>query len=1446
MSVEVRASTDCITANAPVSDVFAVKPPLDTSFKKNTAVIKKFRTSLTPDNTASLLKDIATVSLEKYLPEVISAVSEGLLKAKATGDINTAVEIVSALHQRFGRAFTPFIVWNIAKGLSTPGKEQLRGLPADQKEKEEAARLVRQRVLLRVATELWLVGVVRTLDDAINPDESAASASGSKSADNAKKQTTTTIAKSGEDEPLPLEALKDILSRDREGVNLPLVVLFIKNFSWDVLGVKARVTARKGLEQKPGAEESAQPADGDALPTNGNGAADPMDQPLTESSIQTRFRNVLTTYFSGVSKYIHNEHRRLQQQSKRNSEAYVRSGEVFEDRQQAFEKATKAQEKLVANAQTVAEALGLEMPDLSDEDETKEAGEGMIRESGSMFKKGEDGAGNGMWEDEDQRRFYEDIIDLRARVPSVLLDEGRKATSGPSEKPKEEEAVKSGASDTVNDELAAKTGDLDLNVDSVDRDTTIANKTVGAQVDALLIRLPELTNRDLIDNFAYEFCFLNSKASRNRLIKVLEDIPRGRTDLLPYYSRVIAALNKAGLTDITAAMLTYLDKEFRSLQKRKEKDQLASVRSQNAKYISEMTKFGLVPEHVIFHCFKVALDDFSKVNIEIICILLEGCGRYLLRTAATQPRMINFTPATVFDTHSNIQQLETLQRKKDAHHLSPQDRVSIENAFYYVSPPERPSIVAKERSPSELYVRKLIYLDLNKKNYNKTIKSLRKLHWEDPDIVHMLVKVSTKIWKVKYSNVFLIAILVFGLFRYHQDFGIRVVDGVLENIRVGLEENDYRMNQRRIATIKYLGELYNYKMIDSPVIFDTLYLILSFGYEETPRPGLFNPLDPPDNHFRIRLVCTLLDTCGECFDRGSSKKKLDFFLAFFQYYIHLKERVPMDVEFMIQDTFQLVRPNWALHTSLEEAGKAFQEAAAKIYGPAEAADDDSSGTDEAVGSDMEDEEIKLSDDEMDVEPETAAGQEANGGGNEDDESGSEDGSSESGDPDDDGVVYSRPQEQRDPEAEADFDREFAKIMAESLESRKFERKTVFDVPLPIKKTITVQAAPPPPTGFTGITMSMLEDDEDEVPPAPKPGIMTFSLLTKRGNKQQTREIELPSDSTFAVAMKSKQEAEREERQRIKDRVLHYERMEEDTAPFEPQRPNTNGANLRYGDKNKTVRGKKLQLGDFNWYEHNPNHNQMMIPRSQYRKTTTRSSPTARSGDSFSPSIAHNKKEQQLSSSVDPSIQQMKAVRGDQPPCTENERNSETHKNMKTTMPQDAVHIKPTNENNGALPAFNRRQAPAMSNSLNMTNRQNSSFAAGKGINDQKQNHRNNQNMNYANYASSPRSYQGNRGGFNNYNQTTLTIGRGCDGGSANVGRNSGASGYRNANYQYRNNNSTRSGRGSRGNNLQYRAAPDYSTSSEIISTTEAQRSVRPPTPPPLPAIDAALWPALGK
>ena len=45
-------------------------------------------------------------------------------------------------------------------------------------------------------------------------------------------------------------------------------------------------------------------------------------------------------------------------------------------------------------------------------------------------------------------------------------------------------------------------------------------------------------------------------------------------------------------------------------------------------------------------------------------------------------------------------------------------------------------------------------------------------------------------------------------------------------------------------------------------------------------------LDPPEHLFRIRLVCILLDTCGQYFDRGSLKRKLDCFIVYFQVLNH--------------------------------------------------------------------------------------------------------------------------------------------------------------------------------------------------------------------------------------------------------------------------------------------------------------------------------------------------------------------------------------------------------------------------------------------------------------------------------------------------------------------------------------------------------------------------------
>lgn len=88
-------------------------------------------------------------------------------------------------------------------------------------------------------------------------------------------------------------------------------------------------------------------------------------------------------------------------------------------------------------------------------------------------------------------------------------------------------------------------------------------------------------------------------------------------------------------------------------------------------------------------------------------------------------------------------------------------------------------------------------------------------------------------------------------------------------------------------------------------------------------------------------------------------------------------------------------------------------------------------------------------------------------------------------------MVTRREPEVDPEAEAEFDREYAKMMAESMESRKFEKKQLFDAPLPVRP----KSREP----------SSMVETAAEAPTLGKEK-MAFSLLTKKGNRQQVGRV----------------------------------------------------------------------------------------------------------------------------------------------------------------------------------------------------------------------------------------------------------------------------------------------------------------------------------------------------
>ena len=162
--------------------------------------------------------------------------------------------------------------------------------------------------------------------------------------------------------------------------------------------------------------------------------------------------------------------------------------------------------------------------------------------------------------------------------------------------------------------------------------------------------LPECNRRESTDLLAEKFCNNHgaSKSSRKRLSKALFLVPRTRLDLLPYYSRVAATLQRVFPTDVGPQLIQDLEAQFHGLARWK-KNQNLEGRIKNARFIGELTKFRVAPPIVSLRCMRRCLDDFTGYNIDIACCLLESCGRFLHRLKHTNRRITD-----VMDTMMRI------------------------------------------------------------------------------------------------------------------------------------------------------------------------------------------------------------------------------------------------------------------------------------------------------------------------------------------------------------------------------------------------------------------------------------------------------------------------------------------------------------------------------------------------------------------------------------------------------------------------------------------------------------------------------------------------------------------------------------------------------------------------------------------------------------------------
>ncbi|KAK0162145.1 hypothetical protein PV327_008507 [Microctonus hyperodae] len=632
---------------------------------------------------------------------------------------------------------------------------------------------------------------------------------------------------------------------------------------------------------------------------------------ILSSEKQQNVRALLRDYYNSLCKHLMKDHKELQAFEKQNRKILQTRGELSSERKEKLEVLQVSYGRLLINVQNFAETLDEPMPQLPIDNEVRTETD----ESLKMISESEENSVmEDMWGDDETRRFYQTLPDLTVFLPGSYLREMPKTDA-----PVTEEVL-----------------DEDINYDELDdvekseecepeiEEPQIANISNKILLDAFLTHLPNCVNREMIDNAAVDFLInLNTKHNKKKLIKALFGVSRIRLDLLPFYSRLAAILYPV-MPDIANELCTMLKHDFKYHVRKKDQINIES-KVKVVRYIGELVKFKLYSKIEALYCLKVLLHDFTHHHIEMTCNLLETCGRFLFCSS---------------DSHQRTKvYLEQMMRKKAVTALDSRYVTIIENAYYYVNPPESTGGLAKkQRPPMHEFIRKLLYQDLSKTNTDKVLKWMRKLDWDDENISSYAIKCLTAAYNVKYLNIRCVGSLLAALVAHYEAVGPHVVDGVLEDIRLCMEINSPKFNQRRIAMVKYLGELYNYRMVESGDIFRTLYLLITFGVSMD--HAIPSPLDPPDHLFRIRLVCTLLETCGQYFSGGSSKKKLDYFLIFFQNYYWFKytdpiwnaENIfPIGIDYMYRDTLTMLRPKMQLFHSYKESQYAIEELKNTLY-----------------------------------------------------------------------------------------------------------------------------------------------------------------------------------------------------------------------------------------------------------------------------------------------------------------------------------------------------------------------------------------------------------------------------------------------------------------------------------------------------------------------------------
>ena len=911
------------------------KKSLKSDLKKCTAFVKKIKSGSyhTPTELNSPNNPIRTLNLTRYVEEVAAALTEPQTKVKQS-EIPGMVMLCVEMHRRY-ETFSKALIPTLLAGVSGNSG------------KSDDGECLPRRICLRLLTEFVLHGIITDMKPLVKVVKDAAGVPSEEGKDYAVTDANiiVTFSKSGGHEMLG--SIPRSVRLDCERLQ--------KEISGEGEGNLANVECAQTAEEAP-VESPFVPTLSNALMEKSMLAMELFTSTAPNSrAVPLKMTASLHTHCTGAYRTLAKSyvatHRRLQKLEKRCEQDRLLQGNLSEAREKGLKDAKSLMESLTKSVESLAEVLDRDIPLLAEEEALEEEIDGKGIE---LWTKGEAGSERlGPFDDDETRSFYCDVPDFLSTKPHALLGiseadgekqrEKNKRQYGEDEDAEIVEMFAEVFEDTLPmveeeaEEDENEGGEDDVMEESKGENAEEENKDTPHYKLMVLLEqeLPEASRREKIDEIADMFCANHgsNKKSRKRLYETFFLVPRARLDLLPYYSRFAAIMDRV-YSDST--LVTSLEQQMHG-QARFKKNQNIESRLRTARYIAELTKFRVAPPIVALRAIKRCLEDFNGYNIDVACCLLESCGRYLFRTK---------------HTHKKIAELmDTMMRLKKARNLDERSIAMINSAFFMVNPPPQSSRLVKQVPPLEAYLRYLLAstLEEDDKSVSFVSKQIQRLPWSDPsiDCGGLVCKFMLKACRRgRYKSTKAVASLVANLKRCKPEVASRLIDAILEDIDSFLENPNFRDNQRTIVCARLFGELYCSGVLPSSIIFEQIDHILNFqhdipdalrdvsqnemfaprgkvsqtiledeeleeeddDYDEKENveptavpvsrfskydPRVVSQTDPPNAVFRIKLVCTILDTISSQVT-ASNKSKVDLALASLQRYLFTKTSLPSD------------------------------------------------------------------------------------------------------------------------------------------------------------------------------------------------------------------------------------------------------------------------------------------------------------------------------------------------------------------------------------------------------------------------------------------------------------------------------------------------------------------------------------------------------------------------